>query len=174
MYLPVRLNRRESVIYAIDPTQSPTAQPPTAEAQDACPSAKQQIHIADWRISQSSIPFVLPDRLDSWTLTAGMEHYSGTVVYEGIFELNSPGLPAYAVLDLGEVHEIAEVRINGREAGVAMWAPYTFDILHTLQHGTNRITVAVTNSLANRYDSAAQPSGLLGPVRIETYENRTG
>jgi hypothetical protein len=169
MSIPVRLNRRESIILVINPADKPVIVPQETDIAD-----KREIHLTDWRIPPWSMPFVLPDRLECWTQTEDMEHFSGTVVYVSEFKLDLTSPLAHAMLDLGEVHEIAEVRINGQDVGVAMWAPYTFDISNTLQHGINHIAVAVTNSLANRYDRAALPSGLLGPVRIETHERRKG
>jgi len=158
-----RINRRESAVFCIDPEQKPETAPATLDASGTV--KREAIRVGEWTIAHAPVPF--PNRLVNWTELEGMEHFSGTIVYESGFELGEPERFERIVLDLGAVHEIAEVRINGREAGVGMWAPYTFDISRFVKSGSNRIEIAVTNSLANRYDGLSLPSGLIGPVRIE-------
>ena len=120
---------------------------------------------AGWRVVEGPWAGELK-LLSSWTEWAGMEHFSGTVVYERSFEWNPSSELAHIELDLGTVHELARVWVNGREVGVQMWAPYTFAIGEELQQGTNVLKVEVTNSLTNQYDGRSWPSGLLGPVRM--------
>ncbi|PYV16726.1 MAG: hypothetical protein DMG07_07235 [Acidobacteria bacterium] len=99
-------------------------------------------------------------------------------------------------LDLGAVREIAEVRINGKAAGVAWKRPFALDATPYLRPGSNAIEVRVTNLLINRLLGTPQadykalrakfgerfpdpqewkkvdepfPSGLLGPVKILPY-----
>lgn len=90
-------------------------------------------------------------------------------------------------LDLGEVHEIAEVSINGRLAGSAWHAPYRVNIGAVTRPGCNRVQVRVANLWVNRMIGDAQPgatkiswsatatytanaplrrSGLIGPVTL--------
>ena len=90
------------------------------------------------------------------------------------------------MLDLGEVREIAELRVNGVDFGILWKAPFTADITRALKAGRNVIEVRVTNLWPNRLigdeqpgvarrltwtniraftkDSPLMPSGLLGPV----------
>ena len=91
-------------------------------------------------------------------------------------------------VDLGDVRELAEVRLNGRPLGVLWTSPFRLDITDAVRPGVNRLEVKVTNLWVNRligdaqpgaakttfttiptYDADAplRPSGLLGPVRIE-------
>ena len=72
------------------------------------------------------------------------------------------------ILDLGDVCEIARLTINGKAAGVRLWAPYTFDLTGLLQEGVNTISVEVSNALANGMSHSKLPSGLLGPVKFLT------
>ena len=76
-------------------------------------------------------------------------------------------------LDLGDVREIAQVYINGGDAGFKLWKPFSFDLTGLVKEGGNDIEVHVTNSLANRYDQAGLASGLLGPVSVKTYSCTT-
>jgi len=49
---------------------------------------------------------------------------------------------------------VAEVKINGRSAGIIGWKPYELDVTSALVDGENRVEVIVVGSLKN----------LLGPL----------
>ncbi|MEF3310568.1 glycosyl hydrolase [Paenibacillus sp. GYB004] len=107
--------------------------------------------------------------LVSWTEWSGMEHFSGAVVYESEFRLEPDDAGGKRVirLDLGDVHEMAEVDVNGTFAGVRFWKPYRYaDISGLVRPGVNTLRIRVTNSLANAYNRVSLPSGLLGPVTV--------
>jgi hypothetical protein len=110
-------------------------------------------------------------QLGTWTDWKGFEHYSGSVTYRRVFSAGAGELNELRSvrLDLGEVHELAEVTVNGRNVGVRMWKPYAFELLPYLQAGENVLEARVTNNLANRYDRVSLTSGLLGPVKITMY-----
>ena len=89
-------------------------------------------------------------------------------------------------MDLGTVKNIAEVKVNGKDAGVLWKAPFrTKDIATLLKPGVNELEIKVTNLWRNRMIGDVQPgetrpvtavrrfykasdellpSGLLGPV----------
>jgi hypothetical protein len=80
-------------------------------------------------------------------------------------------------LDLGDVQCVAEVRVNGTDAGRRCWPPYHFKVDPFLKRGENRFEIEVTNSLGGILRDCGwqgfsgntigeAPSGLLGPVRI--------
>ena len=75
-------------------------------------------------------------------------------------------------LDLGEVAASAEVRVNGKVAGILAAPPWKIDVSGFVKSGENRIEVLVCNTLANHYVTipthyrGATVSGLLGPVVI--------
>ena len=96
-------------------------------------------------------------------------------------------------LDLGEVHSLAEVSVNGRPAGVFWCEPYACDVTPFLRDGTNRLEVKVVSGWRNRLirdaglsederrtwttpmlkpDEPRAAAGLYGPVRlVEGKEN---
>ena len=114
--------------------------------------------------------------------------FSGTATYEASFTIDKGQLGKDLVLDLGKVDFIADVKVNGKSAGVLWTEPYSLNIKDFIQEGENTLTVDVTGTWYNRlaYD-ASQPeaqrktwtiagpaagsqlhdSGLLGPVFIE-------
>ncbi|MDD7605866.1 MAG: hypothetical protein PUJ87_04095, partial [Prevotellaceae bacterium] len=89
-------------------------------------------------------------------------------------------LPRY--LNLGKVCEIAEVKINGRPAGVKWFGRRILDVNGLLHRGSNTIEVKVTtlmgnymqtlkgNKVAQRFvikrNAPLRSMGLLGPVRL--------
>lgn len=108
--------------------------------------------------------------LGDWSKNEGLLSYSGGVWYRKTVAIPTA---RQVTLNLGEVVASAEVRINGRLAGVKVAPPWTLDITPLVTPGTNRIEVLVCNTLANhsttvptRYRGRVV-SGLLGPAKIE-------
>jgi hypothetical protein len=132
--------------------------------------------------------------LRSWTEStdAGVRYFSGTATYRTTVNLTGLQLAERNSLwlDLGEVHEVAAVRINGKAAAIIWKAPYSLRADPLLHAGENTIEVDVTNLWPNRLigdaqlpdgkhytwtnirkytkDSPLLPSGLLGPVVLHT------
>ncbi len=87
-------------------------------------------------------------------------------------------------IDLGKVYYVAQVKINGKDAGKRLFAPYSLDITSLLKEGDNTIEVVVTTSRRNGFTGEAvkgnplysqfkgkskilMSSGLVGPVVIK-------
>jgi hypothetical protein len=87
-----------------------------------------------------------------WTDFAGDAGrvFAGTAMYAVRFA--APGGPAADAwsLDLGTVHESARVRLNGREIGAALMAPYRVVIAAGEMQRENTLEITVTNLAANR------------------------
>lgn len=96
------------------------------------------------------------------------KRFTGFLDYTVTCEISR--LTAKMYLDLGRVHDIAEVWVNGKSVGKRLWMPYRFEIGRQLKTGTNTLHVRVGNRIDNYYYSKPIPSGLLGPVQIVSYE----
>jgi hypothetical protein len=131
-------------------------------------------------------------QLGSWTESgdAGIRYFSGTATYSTVMNLTAEQVKTVASseLYLGDVHEVAGVRINGMDAGIAWKRPYVVRAGTLLHPGENRIEIEVTNLWPNRLigdaqdvagkrytwtnvrkytkDSPLLPSGLIGPVEV--------
>ena len=130
-----------------------------------------------------------PVELGDWRPWLG-EHFSGDAEYAVDFEYHGGG---DAVLDLGDVRYACSAVLNGQPLGERAWPPYSFRVAKLLRRGRNRLTVTVTNTLANAiadpealaswrqrypdrpldYDQRQRafevdslPSGLFGPVTL--------
>lgn len=131
--------------------------------------------------------------LFDWTtaLDESIKYYSGPATYRSQFEMYEvPKGDVY--LDLGIVMVMAKVKINGKYAGGAWTSPYRVNITPYLRRGVNTVEVEVVNNWQNRIigdmrlpeeerqvwmtvnpwsaDSPLQPSGLMGPVYIFSYD----
>jgi hypothetical protein len=79
-----------------------------------------------------------------------VNYFAGTATYLKTVTLDAASLKVRTVLDLGEINDIAEVRVNGKSAGVLWYPPYQTDITELLVAGENKLEIAVTNNWANR------------------------
>jgi hypothetical protein len=108
-----------------------------------------------------------------WSCVEGLASYSGGLWFRRDLRLDAAQAARPATLDLGDVVASAEVRVNGRSAGVRVAPPWRFALTGLLQPGDNRLEILVCNTLANHYSTIPSPyagnprSGLLGPVRLE-------
>ncbi len=132
--------------------------------------------------------------LNDWSTNSDpvVKYFSGTANYRSSFNIPAGRLNGMdeCRLDLGDVRVMAEVVINGHNAGVLWRSPYiSCDILLYLKEGENTIEVNVTNLWVNRMIGDRQrgekpvtnvrrfytagdrllPSGLLGPVKLIGY-----
>lgn len=96
---------------------------------------------------------VKTSELKSWSEfnDNGIKYYSGTATYFKSFELSDSNLKENKLyLDLGNVKEMASIKINGHQMQVIWSAPFLFDITDYVKAGTNRLEVEVVNLWANR------------------------
>lgn len=119
-----------------------------------------------------------------------VKYFSGEMTYRRSFRLPRGwhrGRPLW--LDLGAVHDLAQVTVNGKDVGSVWHPPYRLDIASAVKRGTNMLAVRVANTWVNRLigdaqpgatrvtwtaeptylpDAPLRPSGLAGPVTLAT------
>jgi len=130
--------------------------------------------------------------LISWTQRPeqGIKYYSGKATYRKTFELPQGlrGARTRMALDLGEVKNVAQVRLNGKDLGVLWTKPFRVEISAAVKPAANVLEIDVVNLWPNRIigDAALPPerrltrtninykkddplleSGLLGPVTLQ-------
>ena len=99
------------------------------------------------------------DRLTDWAARPepGIRYYSGTAAYRKTLDLDR--IPEGRVyLDLGVVHDMARVKVNGRDLGVVWCAPWRVEITGAVTAGDNRLEIEVVNRWANRMIGDKQPA----------------
>jgi hypothetical protein len=103
------------------------------------------------------------DRLASWTESTnqGVKYFSGSATYtqtvKALADWFNPRTRLW--IDLGDVRELAEVIVNGKDLGILWHRPYKVDVTGVLHSGRNTIRVKVTNLWVNRMVGDAQPGG---------------
>lgn len=129
--------------------------------------------------------------LADWTTRPepGIRFYSGTAAYQKNWTWDGAAGESGLLLDLGEVRELAEVKLNGRSLGIVWSPPFRVAIpAGALRKGSNQLEIEVVNFWPNRIiGDASLPesqrltrtnirtltagtqlmrSGLMGPVRV--------
>ena len=117
-----------------------------------------------------------------------IKYHSGTATYTLTFQCDADWLKNAdeVILDLGNVYNIADVTINGRQLAYGLWAPpFRVNVKAALRADDNLLTVKVTNAWYNRLLADAKlkpeerrtwstvyptgklrPAGLVGPVKL--------
>ncbi len=97
---------------------------------------------------------VVLQRLTSWTASknSGLKYFSGTGVYTQTISIPDGffGPEKRVILHLGSLDDLAQVWVNGHNLGVLWHAPFKVDVTSAIRPGLNRISIAVTNTWANR------------------------
>jgi hypothetical protein len=152
---------------------------------------------AEWRVTFQRArgapeqPISITD-LTSWTEwpEPGVRYFSGTATYRADVVAPTFAQGEQVLLRFSDVREIARVRVNGHDAGTVWAKPFTLRVDPWLKPGENSIEIAVTNLWPNRIigdlqpgavqhytetnitkyraNSPLVPSGLIGPVSLET------
>jgi hypothetical protein len=135
---------------------------------------------------------VVFEQLVNWTQRPeeGIRHYSGTATYRKTFDLPEAlrGQGRRLTLDLGDVRNLAEVWLNGKNLGVLWALPFRVDVTDAIRPTGNSLEIEVVNFWPNRIigdellpaekrvtrtnirkltkDTPLMDSGLLGTVRL--------
>jgi hypothetical protein len=91
--------------------------------------------------------------LQDWSRhsAAGLRYYSGTAIYRHRFSADASLRRDARYLDLGTVKNLARVRLNGRELGVAWCAPFRVAVpAELLREAANELEITVVNTWVNR------------------------
>jgi hypothetical protein len=107
-----------------------------------------------------------------WTdVIDGGRDFSGIGTYRLEFELPDRPAADRLVLDLGAVREIARVRLNGVDCGVAWTEPFRVDVTVAVRTGRNALEIDVATPWRNRLIAeAASPSGEIPAPMTAVFE----
>jgi hypothetical protein len=170
----------------------------TSESSQTLPKVTES-KVADvdgpWKVSfepdRGAPPSATLDKLISWSdsTDAGVKYFSGAGTYTKTIQASADWFKKGSQLwiDLGDVKNLAEVTVNGKNLGVVWHTPYRIDVTSALKPGANEVSIKVINAWVNRLigdeqpgatkytfadvkpyraNSPLVPSGLLGPVAV--------
>lgn len=203
--LSYRENKGKSEIFlSLSPGQSCFLRAASGSAKSPeIAGAKKEYEISgEWTVDfvrgKPSLPVLAKiNKLQSWTsLPDSAVYFSGTARYSIKFSLPA-GISKEAItLNLGDVREVAVVKINGKEIGTTWSIPFQLTLpVGTLKEKDNVMEIEVTNLAANymrlrdkqapdwkkfydinivditykKFDASKwepMPSGLLGPIKL--------
>ena len=94
------------------------------------------------------------EKLISWTehKEEGVKYFSGTAVYNKEVDISAGmlGKGRALYLDLGNVKNIAEVKVNKKDLGILWKPPFCVEITDAVKPGKNNLEIRVTNLWPNR------------------------
>jgi hypothetical protein len=125
--------------------------------------------------------------LQDWRHIAGLEDLAGHAAYRVRFEIGARKLSGdrRLLLDLGEIHDAAAIRLNGCPAMIVAIPPFVADVTDFLRVGDNELQIDVANTPYNAMlgttampgfavpwiptATEPRPAGLLGPVSLKAF-----
>jgi len=151
------LNDSESVFVIFDKSSENAEQLTNVKLPAVNPEIIQTLS-GSWELkfpqSSGAPESVVLDSLISWTDHEhfDIKHFSGTASYVKSFNVKAKdiklGKPVW--LDLGQVKEIAKVRLNGQSFAVLWKPPFKIEISNAIKPGINKLEIEVTNLWRNR------------------------
>jgi hypothetical protein len=132
-----------------------------------------------WRVGfdkqWGGLESVVFQHLEDWTQRpeAAIRFYSGTATYRNAFKFPR-GNKSEVYLQLGTVHNLAQVRVNGHDAGIVWTAPWRVDISKFLLDGDNELEIEVVNLWPNRLigDGELPENQRHTKTNVRTYERK--
>ncbi|MCM1077669.1 MAG: discoidin domain-containing protein [Bacteroides sp.] len=168
-----------------EPTDQTSGKAPVTATTDT------PLQTGKWKVKFNTTDRVVEsDVLFDWTTSTeeDIQYYSGTATYTTTFKAPKFAKGDRIMLNLDGLHDVATVKVNGKDCGIVWTAPYTVDITDAVKKGTNTLAIDVTNTWANallgadngkapfdgiwtngKYRRAEQtliPAGLTGPLTV--------
>jgi hypothetical protein len=151
---PLTLEPYEAKIIVVGPLPGGVA-----TAEPAFGSVAPLLELAgDWTVDLSGKQMTTP--LKSWEELGAQ----GPATYRKQF--TAPTAPAgkRVFLEIADVRDYAQVKLNGKELEARGWQPYRWDITSALKAGSNDLEIQVNSASGGRGGPAAPPPGGAAPA----------
>jgi hypothetical protein len=144
-------------------------------------AGSEQIIPSPWKVelnhTNGSNRSITLDKLVDFKEREDLKDFAGVISYENNLQLKNAKKAKY--LDLGKVHGISEVEVNGHKIGTRWYGSHIYDISEVVKKGGNSIQIKVTSTLGNYMKSLKENEvaqnwtrnqplhsvGMLGPVK---------
>lgn len=122
------------------------------------------------------------DELKDLATVETLQHFTGTIIYRNNLPVTDNTDAIW--LNLGKVHGVSEVTINGKSLGVQWYGRRIYNIAADVKTGDNTLEVKITTNMGNymktlsdnkvaqywtnelRKNQPIQPLGMIGPVSV--------
>jgi len=115
--------------------------------------------------------------LTDLSTTETLADFSGEAAYAATFDIDPAWQHDHASvwLDLGTVHDMARVTVNGTDFSATLAPPFQIDITQAIKTGSNALVIRTFNGPNNAMmdlklpglkDLKLKPAGLVGPVNL--------
>jgi hypothetical protein len=94
----------------------------------------------DWSVQLGDNP--QKTALKPWS-ELGVDSFNGIAEYHKSISMAATPQGQRIYLDLGDLNDVARVRVNGKELEARSWAPYVWDVTDAVKSGDNAIDVQV-------------------------------
>jgi hypothetical protein len=164
--------RIELTLHPYEATVVVLSDEPVDQVSAEAPSERRLLLSGGWQVAYGNEPAQLVQLPHRWEDDPVRLHYSGAATYTthvdfgdvdggvwidfGDCEVHDGGStehgmvgPSYRVAVGGPVGEVAQVRVNGIDCGLAWAPPYRVEIAGALRRGSNEIEIIVFNTAAN-------------------------
>jgi len=166
----------ESALLVLDPATRPASRPaPVALGATTLPADGWSLEVDGHALRAPFAQDLGSVTLADWRMVTGLEAFSGTAAYRREVQVDPAwlGKGTRLFLDLGQVHDMATVSVNGRTLPPVVTTPFRVDLTGAVHAGANDLVVTVANTPQNAMiDPKAAgykklkpvAAGLIGPV----------
>ena len=116
----------------------------------------------DWALDLNGKQATTP--LKPWE-DLGTRSFAGPATYRKQFTASAPPAGKRVFLEIGDVHDYARVKINGKELGARAWQPYRWEVTNVVKPGSNELEVEVRATAGGRggFDGPPPPPPAAAP-----------
>jgi alpha-L-rhamnosidase len=171
---PLTLGPYETKAVVVGPMPGGAGAP---EPSFASPGTRMAELGGDWTMELNGKQQTTP--LKSWE-ALGTPSSAGPAIYRKQFTVSAAPAGKRLFLEIGDVHDYARVKVNGKELEGHAWRPYRWEVTGLLKAGDNDLEIQVNATPSGRGGGGAAggtggrgrgagplaASGLLGPVRV--------
>ena len=153
----------------------------TGKVEKYDPYKAQKIAIIDkWNIEVDSVK-ISTDALFDWKTNDQLKYSSSEGIYTSTLTIDNLNSVKKYYIDLGKVYYSADLKINDKIVGSAIYSPFVFDITPYIKKGDNTIKIVTTPTKYNEFVEEADKGnklyktlkrselmseGLVGPVSV--------
>lgn len=180
----ILLGPSESKLIVFEPLSRSTHNSASADQKDSTVRYRKRAILGPWNVTLEHADgtersIILPELID-FNEREDLKSFAGTITYRKKilidFEKTQVGL------EIGHLHAVSEVRVNGRSLGVRWYGNHQYDISEHIVHGENSISIKVVTTLGNYMKTLKDnptavawtsqtpfyPLGLIPPISLVT------